>query len=99
MLSDMAKPKRRESRELEMTHVVKYQPKVAKDRILSAYKVAGCSLRAAAPMLGCTERTLHRWVYDHLDMGEDLEKLTRQAEREGWLHKKRRPVKGEASAG
>jgi transposase len=79
-------------RKLDMTSRIELEPHKARADILDAYKRAGCSLRAAAGLLGATERTLHRWV-DKLEMREDLEKMTATAQREGWLAKTRRPVK------
>lgn len=79
-------------RKLKLTALIQVDPKRAAEEILAAYRVAGASLKAAAEILGCTERTLHRWV-DALDMREALEAATRKAVREGWLNKARRPRK------
>ena len=79
-------------RKLDMTARIQLDPKRASSDILAAYRVAGASLKAAADVLGCTERTLHRWV-DTLDLRAELAKMTRAAVREGWLNKHRRPLK------
>lgn len=77
-------------RKLELNAIIEVAPDRAREQILAAYRVAGASLRATANVLGCTERTLHRWV-DRLELRDDLDKMTRKAQREGWLNKARRP--------
>lgn len=71
----------------EMTALLVVDPKAARRRILDAYRKARANARDAAKILGCGERTLHRWV-DRLMMKPDLERMARRAQREGWYHDK-----------
>lgn len=95
-IAPMPKKKRHDDgrgyRKLEMTALIQIDPEKARERIRAAYRLSGASLKDAAPHLDATERTLHRWV-DQLEMREELDELTAKAKREGWLNKKRRPVK------
>ena len=95
----MAKPEHSGGfRDLDMTHLIALSPKKAAEQILAAYRVAGASLKDAAKLLDCTERTLHRWV-DRLELRPEIDKLTARAMREGWMTPKRHPHTGKSSAG
>ena len=61
-------------RKVALTSVIEIDPKGAAATIVQAYKKAGASMRAAAALLGVTERTVHRWV-DKLDLRPRLHKV------------------------
>jgi transposase-like protein len=67
----------------EMTSLIIVDPDEARRRIVKAFRKAEASIHGAAEVLGCGERTLHRWI-NKLKMRPEIAKLERQAEREGW---------------
>jgi hypothetical protein len=77
-------------RELDMTSIIRIHPEQAKERILAAVRAANGDLKAAAPVLDCTWRTLYRWI-QKLGLDADLKKLADKGSREGWASGKRRP--------
>jgi hypothetical protein len=49
-------------RKLPMTAMVEAVPDQAMEKILEAFRKANGDLKIAAPLLGCTWRTLYRWI-------------------------------------
>jgi hypothetical protein len=75
---------------------VALHPTEASAIILKAYRDAGANLRAAAEILGTSERSVHRYV-ERLRLTAQINALRARARHEGWLKSGRWPEKKDAS--
>lgn len=67
----------------EMSVLVAHSPKVARERLLSAFCQANANRTRAASLLGCSRQTFGAWAKK---LGVDLDAAESVAKRDGWHH-------------
>ncbi len=73
--------------------LVRLDPKRAKGLILDAFRRAKAHHGDAAKLLDCSSSTLNSWMRT-LGLGDEMDRMTAKAKREGWHHGRSRMSPG-----
>lgn len=71
--------------QLDMTALIVISPDKARAEIEKAYRKAKASVVDAAKIIGCSDRTLRRWI-EKLDIRGRLDQIEAEAWEKGWHH-------------